>query len=59
MRNSEGTQFILSALEFEAESLRIKLKYLRELKLKAEQGNKQTAEDPYEKYFGSLKAKFS
>ena len=32
IKNSESSQFIESALDFEAESLKIKLKYLKELK---------------------------
>lgn len=58
IKNSESSQFIESALDFEAESLKIKLKYLKELKEETAKAEKDKATEEYDSYFGSLKQKF-
>lgn len=58
MRNSGGNEFAISSVNFEIESLRLKLDYLKNLKKNSNDIEAAKVKDQYNRYFNELRAKF-
>lgn len=58
MKNSGGNEFGISAVNFEIQSLKLKLEYLKNLKRNSNEAEASRVKDQYNKYFADLRVKF-
>jgi len=59
MKDNQNNEFAISAINFDIESLKLKIEYLRKLKDSSSSDQNGKVKGQYDKYFSDLKNKFS
>lgn len=59
MKNSQNNEFAISAVNFEIESLRLKIDYLKKLRENSNTDQTGLVKNQFDKYFSDLKTKFN